>query len=182
MLGLNPHAEGESREVVKLFSKFFIFGRLPVPAAAGTYGGVAIKYVEAGHYFADIVPGYMVIHLLAMFPQQLSAAHFVVVVIQIDTGIHAAFHHLQAGRFPSFQSPVKIKIRSATKTAVQEIFPENGGADVVRMDLRESLAFQLQAQLPQHFLIAVDVVLIKVVGAGDPRQSVGQCIPGRRYL
>ena len=130
--------------------------------------GVAVKYVEAGHYFADIVPGYMVIHLLAMFPQQLSAAHFVVVVIQIDTGIHAAFHHLQAGRFPFIPIAGENKDTVCYKTAVQEIFPENGGADVVRMDLRESLAFQLQAQLPQHFLIAVDVVLIKVVGAGDP--------------
>ena len=65
----------------------------------------------------------MVIHLLAMFPQQLSAAHFVVVVIQIDTGIHAAFHHLQAGRFPFIPIAGENKDTICYKTAVSGNFP-----------------------------------------------------------
>ena len=102
-----------------------------------------------------------------MASQEARAAHLVVVVVEIDAGVHAALDHLQGREVALVPRAGENEDPVRRKAVREEVLPEDGGADVVGVDLLEPLFLQLQPQRAQALLVAVHVVLIKVVRAGD---------------
>lgn len=129
--------------------------------------GVVVKHIKAGHHLADIVPRNLVIIPQAILPKLLGTGDFIVVVVQIDAGVHAAFHRLARGEASLLPAAQKDEDVLCQKTSSGKILLGNGGADVVGMDLGKAPVLQLAAQLPQNALIGVNPVAVKVGGTGN---------------
>ena len=56
---------------------------------------VAVKDREAGHNLADVISRNSITVLLAVVTQKPNSGDFVIIIVQIQTGIHAAVHELK---------------------------------------------------------------------------------------
>ena len=122
--------------------------------------------MEAGEHLADVVPGDVVVVFPAVVPQLPGVVHLLVVVVQVDAGVHAALHHLVGRGVVLVPAAGEDENAAGHEPLFLKIPLGDGGADVVGVDLLEALVLQPQAQVPQEPLVAVDVVAVEVVGAG----------------